>query len=391
MREVAQLADTIGVESIWTWDHFYALSGEEERPNFEAWQILPAWAAITKRVRMGALVSGITYRHPAVIANMAATLDHVSNGRINLGIGAAWNQTEHRAYGIELGSPGVRSTRFAEAAKIIRRLVDGDRVTMKGKYYKLQDAVLNVRPVQKRMPIMIGGGGEQRTLRTTARYADMWHGFGTAELIKHKLEILRQHCADVGRDPNEIVPYGGSWLVIRDDKDEAERVLANIAKHHPGMNRPNVFVGTTDEVTKHLKSYWDVGLRGWSAGFAYPYDTESMQRLAEDVRPRPGTAVGVAASRAPDGPRTLGGRGREPDRRRPLALSGFRAARTARAPRARGADALEALPAQRSDLPSRRPGGSRLPHRVRHGEGLRPPGGRSGGRDRAAPRRRRLR
>jgi F420-dependent oxidoreductase-like protein len=295
MREVAQLADTIGVESIWTWDHFYALSGEEERPNFEAWQILPAWAAVTQRVRIGALVSGITYRHPAVIANMAATLDHVSNGRVNLGIGAAWNQTEHRAYGIELGTPGARSTRFAEATKIIRRLVDGDRVTMKGKYYKLQDAVLNVRPVQKRLPIMIGGGGEQRTLRTTARYADMWHGFGTADLIKHKLEVLRQHCTEVGRDPNEIVPYGGSWLVIRDDKDEAERVLADIAKHHPGMNRPNAFVGNTDEVTKHLKSYWDIGLRGWIAGFAFPYDTESMKRLAEDVRPRLERVVGVAA------------------------------------------------------------------------------------------------
>ena len=295
MREVAQLADTIGVESIWTWDHFYALSGEEERPNFEAWQILPAWAAVTQRVRIGALVSGITYRHPAVIANMAATLDHISNGRATLGIGAAWNQTEHRAYGIDLGTPGVRSTRFAEATKIVRRLLDGDRVTMKGKYYKLQDAVLNVRPVQKRLPIMIGGGGEQRTLRTTARYADMWHGFGTADLIKRKIEILRKHCADVGRDPNEIVTYGGSWLVIRDDKDEAERVLANIAKHHPDMTRPNAFVGNADEVTRHLKSFWDIGMRGWIAGFAHPFDTESMKRLAEDVRPRLEKVLGVAA------------------------------------------------------------------------------------------------
>jgi alkanesulfonate monooxygenase SsuD/methylene tetrahydromethanopterin reductase-like flavin-dependent oxidoreductase (luciferase family) len=226
---------------------------------------------------------------------MAATLDHISNGRANLGIGAAWNQTEHRAYGIDLGTPGERSTRFAEGTKIIRRLLDGDRVTMKGKYYKLQDAVLNVRPVQKRLPIMIGGGGEKRTLRTAARYADMWHGFGTVDVIKRKLEILRRHCADVGRDPQEIVPYGGSWLVIRDDKDEAERVLANIAKHHHGMNRPNVFVGNTDEVVKLMRSYWDVGLRGWIAGFAYPYDTESMRRLAEDVRPRLERLAEVAA------------------------------------------------------------------------------------------------
>jgi alkanesulfonate monooxygenase SsuD/methylene tetrahydromethanopterin reductase-like flavin-dependent oxidoreductase (luciferase family) len=166
---------------------------------------------------------------------------------------------------------------------------------MKGKYYKLQDAVLNVRPIQKRLPIMIGGGGEQRTLRTTARYADMWHGFGTVDVVKRKIEILRQHCADVGRDPAEIVPYGGSWLVIRDSKDEAERVLADIAKHHPGMPRPNVFVGNADEVAKHLKSYWDVGLRGWIAAFAHPFDTESMKRLTEDVRSRLDKLIAVAA------------------------------------------------------------------------------------------------
>jgi alkanesulfonate monooxygenase SsuD/methylene tetrahydromethanopterin reductase-like flavin-dependent oxidoreductase (luciferase family) len=179
MRDAALFADKLGVDSVWTWDHFYALAGEKERPNFEAWQILPAWGAITQNVRMGAMVSGITYRHPAVLANMAATLDQVSGGRAICGIGAAWNQTEHRAYGIHLGTAGERSRRFAEAAKIIRALLDGERVTFKGTYYDLRDAVLNVRPIQKRLPIMIGGGGEQKTLRTTARYADMWHGFGT--------------------------------------------------------------------------------------------------------------------------------------------------------------------------------------------------------------------
>ena len=162
MREAAQLADRIGIDSVWTWDHFYALSGEEERPNFEAWQILPALAAVTQRVRLGAMVSGITYRHPAVLANMAATLDQISNGRTICGIGAAWNQTEHRAYGIDLGTPGERSRRLAEGAKIIRALLDGERVTYKGKYYTLKNAVLSTRPVQKRLPIMIGGGGEQK-------------------------------------------------------------------------------------------------------------------------------------------------------------------------------------------------------------------------------------
>jgi F420-dependent oxidoreductase-like protein len=295
MRDAAQLADRIGIDSVWTWDHFYALSGDEERPNFEAFSILAGLAAATQRVRLGPMVAGITYRHPAVLANIAATIDHISNGRAICGIGAAWNQTEHRAYGIDLGTPGVRSRRFAEGAKIIRLLLDNERVTYKGKYYKLMDAVLNTRPVQQRLPIMIGGGGEQRTLRTTARYADMWHGFGPPETMARKVEILRKHCADVGREPSEIEPYGGSWLVIREKREEAEGVLAEIAKHHPGMTRPNAFVGSADEVATHLKRYWDVGIRGYIVGFAYPYDTESMRRLAEDVRPRLERLVGVAA------------------------------------------------------------------------------------------------
>jgi alkanesulfonate monooxygenase SsuD/methylene tetrahydromethanopterin reductase-like flavin-dependent oxidoreductase (luciferase family) len=250
---------------------------------------------VTKRVRLGAMVSGVTYRHPAVLANMAATLDQISNGRGICGIGAAWNQTEHRAYGIDLGTPGERSRRFAEAAKVIRALLDGERVTYKGTYYTLKDAVLNTRPVQKRLPIMIGGGGEQRTLRTTARYADMWHGFGPPETMARKIEILRQHCVDVGRDPSQIEPYGGSWLVIRDTRSAAEGVLAEIAKHHPGMARPNAFVGTADEVAHHLKRYWDVGIRGYIVGFAHPFDLETMTRLAENVRPRLARLVEVAA------------------------------------------------------------------------------------------------
>lgn len=295
MRDAAQLADRIGIDSVWTWDHFYALSGDEERPNFEAFSILAGFAAVTQRVHFGPMVSGITYRHPAVIANIAATLDQISNGRAICGIGAAWNQTEHRAYGIDLGAPGQRSRRFAEGAKIIRALLDGERVTYKGKFYKLMDAVLNTRPVQKRLPIMIGGGGERKTLRTAARYADMWHGFGPPETMARKIAILRQHCEDAGRDPSQVEPYGGSWLVIRDNRAEGEAVLAEIAKHHPGMNRPNAFIGNVDEVAAHLKKYWDVGIRGYVVGFGHPFDTESMTRLAEDVRPRLQQLVGVAA------------------------------------------------------------------------------------------------
>jgi F420-dependent oxidoreductase-like protein len=295
MRDVAKLADELDVHSIWTWDHFYALSGAEERPNFEAWQILPACAAVTKRVKLGALVSGITYRHPAVLANMAATLDHVSNGRAICGIGAAWNQTEHRAYGIHLGTPAERSRRFAEGAKIVRALLDGERVAYGGKYYTLADAVLNTRPVQERLPIMIGGGGEQKTLRTTARYADMWHGFGTPEVIARKIEILRGHCANVGRDPAAITIFGGRAVCVREDAAEGKRVLAEVASHHHGMQPQDAIIGGPDEVAERLLAYWNVGVRGFIVGFPYPYDTVTMRRLAEEVLPRLRARVGAAA------------------------------------------------------------------------------------------------
>ena len=285
MREAAQVADSVGFETLWTWDHFYALAGPEERPNFEATTVLAALATVTRKVKLGALVEGVTYRHPAVIANIAATHDQVSNGRAICGIGAAWNQTEHRAYGIHLGTPAERSRRFAEAAKIIRALLDGQRVTYKGKYYELKNAVVNTRPVQKRVPIMIGGGGEQKTLRTTARYADMWHGFGAPEVLARKIEILRKHCKDVGRDPTEIEPWGGQWICVRDDPEDARQVLDDIRAHH-GMNAPNAMVGNPDQIAARLKQFWDVGVRGFIPGFAYPYDTTTIERLAKEVRPR---------------------------------------------------------------------------------------------------------
>jgi len=286
IRDAAIVADDVGFETVWTWDHFYALQGAEEKPNLESTTVLSALAPVTKRAKLGALVQGVTYRHPAVIANMAATHDVVSNGRAICGIGAAWNQTEHKAYGIDLGTPGERSRRFAEAAKIVRALLDGERVTYEGKYYKLASAVLNTRPIQKRLPIMIGGAGEQKTLRTTAKYADMWHTFGPPDVMKRKIEILRQHCSEVGREPSQIEIWGGQWICVRDDAEEARQVLDEIRTHHPPMNPPNAIVGDPDEVAAKLKGWWDVGVQGFIVGFAYPYDTVTIERLAKEVRPR---------------------------------------------------------------------------------------------------------
>jgi F420-dependent oxidoreductase-like protein len=286
LREHALLADRLGFDSLWVWDHFYSISGDLHRPNLEGWQVQAAYAAITKNVRIGCLVSGITHRHPAVLANMATTLDNISGGRAILGIGAAWNALEHNAYGIDLGTPAERSTRFAEAAKIIRQLVDGQRVTFSGTYYELVNAEVLVRPVQRRLPIMIGGAGEQRTLRTAARYADMWHAFESTEVMAHKIAVLKKHCAEVGRDPAEIEPVGGGWVVIRDDPAKAKAHLQRVAEHHGMSAPPSAIVGGPDLVAETIAAHWRAGVRGFIVRFAEPFDAESIERLATEVRPR---------------------------------------------------------------------------------------------------------
>jgi len=209
MLEVWRAADDIEVfESGWTFDHFYPIFGDSSGPCLEGWVTLTALAQATRRLRMGTLVTGIHYRHPAVLANMAASLDIISGGRLELGIGAGWNQEESGAYGIELGTPGERSDRFEEACEVITGLLSPqETTTFKGKYYELTDARCNPKPVQQpHPPICIGGSGEKRTLRTAARFAQHWNFVGgTPDQFARARDVLHQHCADVGRDPAEIL------------------------------------------------------------------------------------------------------------------------------------------------------------------------------------------
>jgi F420-dependent oxidoreductase-like protein len=210
MLEVWRAADDIEVfESGWTFDHFYPiLDADSSGPCMEGWTTLTALAQATRRLRMGTLVTGIHYRHPAVLANMAATLDIVSGGRLELGIGAGWNQEESGAYGIELGTPKQRSDRFEEACEVLTGLLSPqESTTFKGSYYELTDARCNPKPLQQpHPPICIGGSGEKRTLRTAARFAQHWNFVGgTPEQFSHAREVLHQHCADIGRNPAEIL------------------------------------------------------------------------------------------------------------------------------------------------------------------------------------------
>jgi F420-dependent oxidoreductase-like protein len=205
---VWQAADEIEIfESGWVFDHFYPIFSDPTGPCLEGWSVLTALAQATKRLRLGNLVTGIPYRHPAVLAKMVATIDIISGGRLELGIGAGWNEEESNAYGIELGGPRERSDRFEEACAVLVGLLTQETTRFEGKYYQLRDARCEPKgPQRPHPPICIGGSGEKRTLLTTARYAQHWNfGAGTPAEFTHKRDVLHAHCADIGRDPKEIL------------------------------------------------------------------------------------------------------------------------------------------------------------------------------------------
>jgi F420-dependent oxidoreductase-like protein len=207
MLKVWQEADdTPAFEHAWLFDHFSPIQGSLDGPCFEGWTLLAALAAQTSRLRLGLMVTGNTYRHPAILAHMAATVDVISNGRLDFGIGAGWNEYEHTSMGIPLYAPGERIRRLGEACEIIRRLWTQHLTDFEGRYYQLKEARCEPKPIQKPYPpFVIGGSGEQLTLRVVAQYADIWNAMpATVEDFRHKLDVLHGHCAAVGRDPQEI-------------------------------------------------------------------------------------------------------------------------------------------------------------------------------------------
>jgi F420-dependent oxidoreductase-like protein len=208
MVAVFREADGIDLfESGWTFDHFYPIRGDTDGPCLEGWITLTALAQATRRLRLGVLVTGIHYRHPAMLANMAATLDIVSDGRLEIGIGAGWNEQESGAYGIPLGTPRERSDRFEEACEVLVGLLSQETTDFSGRYYTLTSARCEPKAVQRpHPPICIGGSGERRTLRTAARWAQHWNFLGGPPAdFRRKKEVLEEHCAAVGRDPSEIL------------------------------------------------------------------------------------------------------------------------------------------------------------------------------------------
>jgi F420-dependent oxidoreductase-like protein len=200
-----QEIDTLGYDTAWVFDHFLPIFSDPTGPCLEAWTALSALAMATKKVRIGAMVTGNTYRHPAVLAKMATTLDIISGGRLILGIGAGWFEQEHEEYGIPFHTTGGRLRRLDEAIEIIKRLWTEERTSFSGQHYDLRNASFNPKPLQKpHPPILVGASGENIALGIVARHAQMWNSFGTPDVFRHKIARLAEHCERTGRDPATI-------------------------------------------------------------------------------------------------------------------------------------------------------------------------------------------
>jgi F420-dependent oxidoreductase-like protein len=201
---IASHAGRTGWDGLWIADHFMPSTEPVAAPYLECWTVLAGLAIAVPRLRLGPLVSGNTYRHPAVLANMASTIDHLSGGRFVLGIGAGWQENEHRAYGLDFGDVHSRLARLDEACAVLKSLLTTNRARFEGRYYHLVDAPMEPKPVQQQLPLLIGGAGEQVTLGIVARWADEWNTWGTPEVIAAKGAVLERHCERIGRDPATI-------------------------------------------------------------------------------------------------------------------------------------------------------------------------------------------
>lgn len=292
MLDAAKRVDRLGYDHLWTWDHLYAIFGDPYQPIVEGWTALAAWAMSTEKTRLGLLVGANTFRNPGLVAKTAATLDHISDGRAILGIGGAWFDLEHQAHGIDFGSGfGQRLDWLDESVAAMRAVLDGESVTSQpGGRYVFDDLRQQPVPIQKRLPIMIGGSGEKKTLRTVARYADLWNAMGTPELMAHKVEVLRGHCDAVGRDIAEIEFTLGVKLTIRDSQAEAERVRW-AAMEHNRTPRAEVedddtfWEGTPEQIADRLRPYVELGFTTVISEQPAPYDIETMERFIGEVKP----------------------------------------------------------------------------------------------------------
>jgi F420-dependent oxidoreductase-like protein len=262
--DASRYAEQTGWDGIWLADHFMPFGGDVDTPMHECLAGLAGLAASVPRVRLGSLVLGNTYRHPAVVAKQAVTIDHIAPGRIVLGMGAGWQENEHTAYGIELPPVKQRLDRFEEACQVISSLLANERTTFSGSHYRLEDAPLAPKAAAGHIPLLVGGGGERRTLRIAARFADEWNTWGLPDLLAHKGAVLDLHCEANGRDPASIVRSANALVIVSEDEDRLARFRDR------DLGRPTI-VGTPAEAVEVMAAYRDAGVDelivpDWSLG-----------------------------------------------------------------------------------------------------------------------------
>ncbi|RLE89799.1 MAG: LLM class F420-dependent oxidoreductase [Thermoprotei archaeon] len=287
---VARYAEKLGYDSLWVFDHFHTVPKPlKGRSVFEAWTVLTALATLTNRIRLGTLVTCIFYRHPSVLAKLVANVDVISNGRVILGLGACWYEHEFRGYGIEFYRPAKRIKMLEESIQIIKLMWTKDEVYFDGKYYKLEGALNDPKPVQKpHPPILVGGVGEKLTLRVVAKYADMWHCWGDPDYYARKIAILKEHCSTVGRDYNEIVKVHDGFVIMGDTEEEVKRKFQEveffkIGKHSYESMKESQYIGTPEEIIKKIQKYIDLGIEEIIFYFPDAYRLKPLEEFMEKV------------------------------------------------------------------------------------------------------------
>ena len=289
VAEIAQAAEGSGFDSFWVMDHYHQIAhvGPPTDPMFEAYTLLSAVAARTLRVQLGAMVTGVTYRNPAFLAKVVTTLDVISSGRAILGIGAAWNEEESRAYGYPWPSATERFERLEDALRICRSMFTQQRSTVQGTVHHVEGAINVPQPVrQGGPPILVGGGGERKTLRLTARYADMWNGFGDIPLIRHKLDVLSAHCETEGRNRSEIVATRLGTMLVGETHRDADRRRREWQAAN-GVDDAGLAMrltwGDRAEVAEQAARFLDTGLQGLLFNMPPGSSPEDVARAGESL------------------------------------------------------------------------------------------------------------
>jgi F420-dependent oxidoreductase-like protein len=295
LRELWKNADAWGYDSLWAFDHFYPIFTDPEGPCFEGWTLLAALARETTRARIGHLVTGNTYRHPALLAKMAATVDHVSGGRLNLGIGAGWFELEHKSLGFDFKTVPARLQALDEACRIIKGMFTEKKTTFRGKHYTVEDAMGNPMPLH-RPPIMIGGTGKKVLLRIVAEHADMWNGSDSAEVMGDLIRVIDQHGETLGRDTREIehsVAMPFCYGAPKERQDFMCQVVAHMRSVSPSsprtitpeQARAEMLIGDEQECLDTIARYHQIGVTHFILMAFPPYFPDELQGFAEDVIP----------------------------------------------------------------------------------------------------------